>query len=87
METEERLKQIEKAVLLMQELVLSHEDRLDTFRDDMRLAREDFEFKLNALIDAQIKNEEGFTSLRTSIAELRDESKSQLSRIERLERA
>ena len=78
MSTEERVKRIEKAMVLMQELIVRHEERIDTFDVDFKRSREDFEFKLNALIDAQLKNEEG-------IAELRHASASQLTRIERLE--
>ena len=78
MATEERVKRIEKAMVLMQELVVRHEERIDTFDADFKRSREDFEFKLNALIDAQLKNEEG-------IRELREASSAQLHRIERLE--
>ena len=86
MNDDERQKALEIAVLSMKELVLRHEERLDTFNEDFIRSREDFDFKLNALINAQMKNEEGIAELRASIGDLRDESRSQLSRIEKLER-
>ncbi len=76
---EEPVSRIEKAIILMQDLLLRHEERIDTFDVDFKRSREDFEFKMNALIDAQIKNE-------TGIEKLREASQSQLNRIERLEK-
>ena len=61
---EERFKRIEEAIIIMKDLLVSHEDRLDgdgqrleDYYKAMRQSREDFEFKLNALTDAQIRNE------------------------------
>ncbi len=76
---EEPVSRIERAIILMQDLLLRHEERIDTFDVDFKRSREDFEFKMNALIDAQIKNE-------TGIEKLREASQSQLNRIERLEK-
>ena len=76
---EERVSRIEKAMVLMQELIVRHEERIDTFDVNFNRSREDFEFKMNALIDAQLKNE-------TEIEKLREVSLSQLNRIERLEK-
>ncbi len=92
MTDEERVKRIEEAIILMKDLLISHENRLDghgqrlddhrqsldDYYKAMRESREDFDFKLNALIDAQIQNEIG-------IKELKEASKSQLTRIERIE--
>ncbi len=85
MELEERVKLIEEATLMMKELVIRHEVRLDEhdqklrdFYKAMEDSSKDFNFKLNALIDAQIRNESG-------IAELKEASQSQLKRIENLE--
>lgn len=89
MDLEERVTKIEEAVLIMKDLVISHDERLEDYykalqesREDfnstLRESREDFNFKMNALIDAQIKNE-------AEIGELKEASKSQLNRIERLE--
>ena len=93
MTTEDRVNRMEDVIVLLKDLIVRHEERLDTheerlytFDTDFKRSREDFEFKMNALIDAQLKNEEGFAELRKSIGELRDESRSQVKRIEKLER-
>lgn len=82
---EERVDRVEEAILIMKDLLVSHNERLESYffaLENERHAREesriDFDFKLNALIDAQIRNE-------AEIAELKDASKSQLGRIEKLE--
>lgn len=85
MDTEERVKLIEQAIVLMKDLIIRHDERLDTFDDQLRRSREDFEFKMNALIDAQIKNEAEIDELKESTTKLKDASQSQLNRIERLE--
>lgn len=51
------------------------------FYNALRESREDFEFKMNALIDAQIKNESKIGELKQSSVELRIASQSQLARI------
>lgn len=78
MELEERVRILEQATITMRDLVVSHDERLEDYFRALRESREDFEFKLNALIDAQMRNEAG-------ISELKEASKSQLQRIEKLE--
>ena len=92
MSDEERVKRVEEAIVLMKDLLISHENRLDNYDqrlDDyykaMRESREDFEFKLNALIDAQLRNETEIAELKESSRELNEASQSQLKRIENLE--
>ena len=93
MNVEDSVNRMEDVIVLLKDLIVRHEDRLDNheerhnwFETDLKRSREDFDFKMNALIDAQLKNEEGVAELRKSIGELRDESRSQVKRIERLER-
>lgn len=92
METEKRIKLIEEAIVIMKNLLVNHDERLEShyksmenFREAMKSerrerkeAREDFEFKLNALIDAQIRNE-------NAAVELRKSAESTLKRVEKLE--
>jgi hypothetical protein len=86
---EEKVAKIEEAVLIMKDLLVSHDERLEDYFKALQESRkdfefkintlgEDFDFKMNALIDAQLKNE-------VEIAELKEASKLQLSRIEKLE--
>jgi len=89
---EDRTTLLQQAILQMKDLVISHNDRLDDYFAIFRQSREDFEFKLNALIDAQMRNEAGIaevkgaiTEINESIVGLREASKSQLIRIEKLE--
>ncbi len=86
MNEEDRVNRMEDVIVLLKDLIVRHEERLDTFDVDFERSRNDFDFKMNALIDAQLKNEEGIAELRKSIGELRDESRSQAKRIEKLER-
>lgn len=85
MNDEERIKQVEEAILVMKDLVVNHNERLDDFfsaleneRREREESRKDFDFKLNALIDAQLRNE-------ADIGQLKEASLSQLKRIETLE--
>ena len=78
---------MEDVIVLLKDLIVRHEERMDTLDVDFERSRRDFDFKMNALIDAQLKNEEGTAELQKSIGELRDESRSQVKRIEKLERA
>ncbi len=57
MNNEERIKRIEGAILKITDLLLFHDGRMDDFYKALRESREDFEFKMNALIDAQINNQ------------------------------
>lgn len=99
MKIEERVDRIEEAISIMKTLVVSHDGRLEDYYMALQRSREDFEFKMNAVIDAQIKNEadiaelkesiievkESIIELRKSTTELKEASKLQLTRIENLE--
>jgi hypothetical protein len=78
MSDKERIERVEEAIVIMKNLLVSHNDRLEDYFRALRESREDFNFKLNALIDAQMKNEVG-------IRELKESSQAQLQRIENLE--
>jgi len=93
MNIDDKVDRMEGVIILLKELIVRHEERLDNheerhnwFEAALKRSREDFDFKMNALIDAQLKNEEGIAELQKSIGELRDESRSQVKRIEKLER-
>ena len=64
MSLENRVDKIEEAILIMKDLLVSHNDRLDDYYKALEESREDFEFKLNALIDSQMRNE----SIKRSLA-------------------
>jgi hypothetical protein len=85
MELEKRVGLVEEAILLMKGILVSHSERLDDYYLALGKSREDFEFKMNALIDSQIKTEMELRQVKESIIELRGASQSQLSRIEKLE--
>lgn len=74
MSLEKRIDRIEEAILLLKDLNINHNERMDDYFKALRDSREDFEFKMNALIDAQLRNE-------SEIGELKEASKSQLKRI------
>ena len=72
---EEKVNKIEEAILIMKNLLVNHDERLEDYyrpcrnrEETLRESREDFNFKMNALIDAQIKNE-------AEIGELKEASK------------
>lgn len=87
----------------MKNLVVSHGERLKNYFRALEESREDFNFKLNGLTDAQIRNETEIQESREDfdfklnalidlqmsnemeISELKEVSKSQLTRIERIE--
>lgn len=61
METEKRIKSVEEAIVVMKNLLVNHDERLESYhksleseRRERRESREDFEFKLNALIDNRL---------------------------------
>ncbi len=92
MEIEERVRILEQATITMRDLVISHDERFEDYFRALRESREDFNFKLNALIDAQIRNEADTAELKESIKELsissndlKEAPQSQLQRIEKLE--
>jgi predicted RNase H-like nuclease (RuvC/YqgF family) len=78
MEIEERIDRIEEAISIIKTLLVNHDDRLEDYFNALQRSREDFEFKMNAVIDMQMRNE-------VEIRELKEASKLQLTRIENLE--
>lgn len=78
MSLEERMGHVEDAILAMKDLLVSHDDRLEGYFNALERSREDFEFKVNALVDSQVKTE-------AEVIELKEASRSQLTRIEKLE--
>jgi methyl-accepting chemotaxis protein len=92
MSLEQRVDRIEDTILVMKDLLVSHNERLGDYFRAMNEFREEFQFKMNAVINAQLKNETEIAELKDSIIELRksttelkEASQSQLHRIERLE--
>ncbi len=92
MNMEKRMDRVEEAVLIMKDLLVRHDERLEDYFIALHESREDFNFKINALIDAQIRNEtdiaelkESINGLRISSNDLKEASQSQLQRIEHLE--
>ena len=85
METEKRINLIEEAIVMMKDLIIRHDERLDDFDRQMRESREDFNFKINALIDSQIRTKSDFAEVKESIIELRKSAESTFKRVERLE--
>ncbi len=69
MNLESRVDRIEEAILIMKDLLVSHDERLEKYFNAMNESRQDFDFKMNALIDAQIRNQD-------EISELKETSKS-----------
>ena len=45
---------VEEAILIMKDLLVSHDERLEKYFYAMNESRQDFDFKMNSLIDAQI---------------------------------
>ena len=64
MSLENRVDKIEEAILIMKDLPVSHNDRLDDYYKALEESRKDFEFKLNALIDSQIRSESELIELK-----------------------
>ena len=85
MSDEERIKHVEEAIVIMKDLLVRHEGRLDGIQTEQKEDRDNFNFKLNALIDSQIRTEAELIEIKESIKELRNASQTQLQRIERLE--
>ncbi len=63
-EFRKKVDKIEEVILMVKDLVLSHEERLDQhhqnlddFYKAMDESRKDFDFKINALIDLEIRKE------------------------------
>lgn len=92
MDVEKRIKLIEEAIVIMKDLIVRHDERFDDIQSDKKASDEDFNFKLNALVDSQIRNETEFQGVRGSISEVKDSiielrklSESSIKRIENLE--
>lgn len=85
MSLEQRVDRVEEAILVMKDLLVSQSGRLDDYYKALKESREDFEFKLNALINAQMRNETDIAELKNLTTNLKDASQSQLKRIENLE--
>ena len=88
---EDRTTVIEQAIIQMRDLLISHDERLEDYLRYIRESREDFDFKMNALIQAQMDNEAGIRELkesstqqRESITELRESSTQQRESIAEL---
>jgi hypothetical protein len=62
MNLEERAVKIDEAIL-MKELLANHDNqRMEDYFHSLRKSREDFEFKMNARINMQIKKKPGSAS-------------------------
>lgn len=61
---EKRNHLIEHAILQIRDLLISHDNRLDDYYKALWESRDDFNFKLNALINTQMENEAGVRELR-----------------------
>jgi hypothetical protein len=92
MSVEGRLTKVEEAIEIMKTLPVSHDERLEDYYKLLEESRRDFDFKMNALIDSQIRNEREINDIKISIAEvkesiveLRQISDSTLKRLDRLE--
>lgn len=72
MSLEDRMTVVEEAVLTLKQLVISHDERLEDYFKALEESRRDFEFKMNALIDSQIRNEAEIRELRESTTKLRE---------------
>ncbi len=92
MENEEGFRRIEEAILTMKDLLVRHEVRLDENHLEIKNgkiereeSRKDFDFKLNALIDSQIRSESEIIEIKEAIKELKEVSQSQQKTIENIE--
>ena len=63
---EQRISRMEQAYVTIVELIRRHDERVDEFR----AARDETDQKLAALVDAQIKAEDGMNKVRGALAEL-----------------
>ncbi len=57
MSIEQRVDKVEEAISTMKTLLVSHNERLENYFNALNQTREDFEFKMNTLINSQIKTE------------------------------
>lgn len=85
---ERRIKTVEEAIVLLTELTTSHSDRLEKSvfdMDELRAAQRQTDEKMNMLIDAQIKTEDGMQKLEEKMRELADITKHAHLRIDKIE--
>jgi hypothetical protein len=92
MSLEQRTTKVEEAIEVMKTLLVSHDERLEDYYGALEESRRDFEFKMNALIDSQIRTETELRDMRKSIGELKEStndlketSKNTLERLNRLD--
>jgi hypothetical protein len=78
MSLENKVDRIEEAILIMKDLLVNRDERLEKYFHASNESRQDFDFKMNALIDSQIRNQD-------EIGEFKEASKSILKRAEKLE--
>ena len=64
MSLESRVAKIEDAIGIMKDLLVSHNERLEDYFNALNESRRDFEFKINALIDSQIRNQDEISQLK-----------------------
>jgi len=64
MDLEQRMNRAEETLVSITSVLLSHGERLDDYFRALHESREDFEFKINAIIDLQLKNEAGILTSR-----------------------
>ena len=64
MNVEDKVDRMADVIVLLKDLIVRHKERLDNheerhnwFEAGLKRSREDFDFKMNALIDAQLKKE------------------------------
>ena len=72
MSLENRITVVEEAVIELRKLVISHDERLEDYYKLLEESRRDFDFKINILIDAQIKNETEIREVKESIIEVKE---------------
>ena len=70
MTAQERIDRMEDVMVVINKLLVRHAERIDTFDADFKRSREDFEFRMNAVIDAQLNNESEIEKLKESTTEL-----------------
>ena len=92
MNDEERINRVEEAIVIMKDLLVDHSERLENYflglekeKQAREEANKDFDFKINALIDAQMRSEARIEKIESSIDKLKETSEIQLHRIVKLE--
>src|SRR3712207_3723645 len=72
MSVEGRLTRVEEAIEIMKTLLISHDERLEDYYKLLEESRREFDFKMNALIDSQIKTEMELREVKESIVEVKE---------------